>query len=429
MAKDKLNYAGDVNLDDVTIISSSGFSQNVTNQVIGVQIFEDLLSPFITGTLLIRESIDLANLFPFVGQELLKLKISTPGLKDGNIDGRFYVYKMSDRVMLGDKQVGYQLHFTSVDAIADLNNPISKGFNGLVSDIAKTILTDAKYGLSTSAKCYIEETKNKHKYVSNYWSPVKNLIYLCEFAVNEKESPTYVFFENRAGYNFCSLDSLYNQAKLLQTFSFDNYTRDSKPQGQDAKNPEEDYKRILELHIPEGIDYIDRLQSGMYGSKLWSFDMSTGEVEINEFDMMKKWSDRNHLNKFAPARSSAIGKFETTILNRPKAFGTFQDYDDVSNTKIIQERISLMKQAESIKIELTVPGRCDYTVGRIVEVNLNKVAPVKKTDPEDKIKDKMFSGKYMVAAINHFITRDKHECKLELIKDSMIFDLEKGTTK
>ena len=87
-----------------------------------------------------------------------------------------------------------------------------------------------------------------------------------------------------------------------------------------------------------------------------------------------------------------------------------------------------MKQAESIKIELTVPGRMDYTVGRVVQVDLNKMAPVKKTDPADKIKDKMFSGKYLISAINHFITRDKHECKMELIKDSMILDLEKGTT-
>jgi hypothetical protein len=425
----KKSFAGDVTIEDVTISTATNKVQNITNQVIGIQIFEDLLSPFITGTLLVKESLDLVNFLPFAGQEFLKLKLSNPSAPNVSLDGRYYIYKMSDRVMLGDKQVAYQLHFTNVDAINDLNNPISKGFNGVISDIANTLLTDDKFGLSTKNMCYIEVTKNRHKYVSNYWSPVKNLIFLCEFAINQKDSPTYVFFENRSGYNFCSLDSLYKQSKLLQTFQYDNYSRDKTSDGKGAQNIEEDYKRITEIHIPDGIDYIDRVQSGMYGSKLWSFDSSTGEVEINEFDMFENWGNRNHLNKFPAARSKSIGHFEAKLLNRPKAFNTFVDYDDTSNTKIIQERLSLMKQAESVKLELTVPGRFDYTVGRVVEVNLNKMAPITKKTTPNQIKDQMFSGKYLISAINHFISRDKHECKMELIKDSMLINLETGNIK
>jgi hypothetical protein len=38
----------------------------------------------------------------------------------------------------------------------------------------------------------------------------------------------------------------------------------------------------------------------------------------------------------------------------------------------------------------------------------------------------MLSGNYLIAAINHFIDREKHQCHIELIKDSFIVDLDKG---
>ena len=38
----------------------------------------------------------------------------------------------------------------------------------------------------------------------------------------------------------------------------------------------------------------------------------------------------------------------------------------------------------------------------------------------------MFSGNYIISSVNHFIDREKHQCHMELIKDSFIVDLDKG---
>ena len=46
--------------------------------------------------------------------------------------------------------------------------------------------------------------------------------------------------------------------------------------------------------------------------------------------------------------------------------GLFTDWDDVSNVEIRQTRMSRLKQAESYKVEILVPGRTDYTVGQKV---------------------------------------------------------------
>ncbi len=416
-----LRFAGDVSVGRVRVISQSGFYQDIANQVVGIQVFEDLLSPFITGTLIVKDSLDLINLFPFVGEEYVELDIKTPTLKKGNISGKFYIYKMTDREMLRDKQVVYQLHFTSQDALIDLNKSISRTFTGKVSDIANTLLTDKVNGIQSTKKNIIEETSNETKYTSNFWSPIKNLLYLTEHAISKNNSPSYTFFENRDGYNFVSLEFLYKQP-ITANFTFDNYVRDDRPMGGSVKNIEEDYKRIIGIKIPTGIDYIDRITSGVYGSRMYTHDIASKKISSNNFDMLKNAKKQNRLNEFPPASKKVIYRYSSTVMFKPKYYNNFSNFGDVTNTKIIQERISLLKQAESTKIQIVVPGRCDYTVGRKVYVKLNKIQPLNKSDK--KTIDNMFSGNYIISAINHFITKEKHESTLELIKDSLLINLD-----
>jgi hypothetical protein len=95
----------------------------------------------------------------------------------------------------------------------------------------------------------------------------------------------------------------------------------------------------------------------------------------------------------------------STLINFPKDYGNFNGFGDVTNAKTFQERASLMKMAEANKLNITVPGRTDYTVGQKVGVVLNKIEPMSKNDKDTT--DKMFSGYYIVAAINHYIDKAK----------------------
>ena len=418
--KETLRFAGDVSIQGVQITSQSGFFQDVSAQVIGIQLFEDLLSPFMTGTLILKDSLDLVNLFPFVGEEYLHLKLKTPTLKAGNIDKKFYIYKMTDRQMMGDRSVVYQLHFISQEALLDMNKSVSKTFSGKVSDIAKTILTDRVNGLQLKTNYVVEETSNSTKYISNFWSPVRNLIYLLENSKNKSNTPSYVFFENRDGYNFISLETLYKQ-QTIQEFKYDNYTRDVTKNGS-AINPEEDYKRILGIRIPQAFDYMDRIQNGFYGSRQYTYDIVSKKRSSSNYDMFKDYASKAHLNNNPPASSKVVYRYNSRVTTEPKYYNNFSNFGDSTNASFAQERTSLLKQSESTKIEITVPGRFDYTVGRKVFVKLNKVEPVSKNDKSNL--DNMFSGNYIVSAINHFISHKNHECTMELIKDSLLVNLD-----
>ena len=172
-----VRFAGDVNITKIKIVTRNGLAQDVTPQVINIQIFEDLFSPFITGSLIIKESLDYINLFPFQGEEELEIEISTPSLQTGNINSKFYIYKMTDRELLGDRSMVYQLHFISNEAIVDLNKKISRVYGDKPETIIKSLLEEQVNGLQSEKTLTAEPTAKVAKFISNFWSPVEAINY------------------------------------------------------------------------------------------------------------------------------------------------------------------------------------------------------------------------------------------------------------
>jgi hypothetical protein len=422
-----IRFAGDVSIDKIEIVSSNGFYQEVTNQVMALEIYEDIFSPFISGVLAFKESVDFINLFPFVGEEYANIKIHTPSFtgKDKTIDDQFYIFKLNNREMLGDRNMVYELHFISREAIVDINKKISKAYEGKISDIAKTLITDKVYGLESKKPVNIEETPNGFKFISNFWSPIKCLNYAAGNATSKTGVANYIFFENRNGFNFTSLQKL-NSATIIQDFTYDGWMRDFNQDGTSVRNVEKEYKRILEIKIPEIFDYIDRSKMGMFASKMIAYDVTTKKYMAKNFDMMTNFAKEGHLNKYPLVSSKNLHRATALIINYTKYYNNFNNYTDVTNSKTLQSRLSLLQQAEGTKLEIVVPGRTDYTVGSKVYLKLNKFNPIESGDTDLDVLDKLFSGFYIIAAINHAIDRDSHECHMQLIKDSYLIDLDKG---
>ena len=412
-----LRYAGDVNIEKVEIITPKGVYQNVRLQVIQIRIFEDLFSPFITGALVLKDSFDLQNILPLLGEEFLELKVTTPTLQK-SIEGTFHIYKMNDKINVGDRAIGYELNFISKEAVVDTNRKVSKVFAGKISDIVPTFVRDPVDGLESTKKFNVETTRNTIKYVSTYWSPIKNLTFLSDNSISENQSPSYMFFENRDGFNFKAIESLYKQ-NIFQKFVMDKYSRDSFPQGGNALNIMEDYKRVGEIDFVTSYDYMDRLSSGMYTSKLISYDSTKKTYTVKNFDIRNKFSKQTHLNENPLYTNKAISRSNAKHILFPRAFETFTSFGDTTNARVLQERLSFLKMAEAQKVVISVPGRCDYTVGQTVDLTLYKKQPMQKRDRLDDLVDQVNSGKYLVSAINHQISTGGHTCYIELIKDSM----------
>lgn len=428
----QLRYAGEVKVDKVSITTPTGFTQEITAQVLTISVYESIHKPFIDGNVVIKESLDFANLFPLTGQEFITLEIRTPGMGDyGKIKQTFLLYKMTDREVVGDKSIVYQLHFMSFEGIIGLNKRISRSYRGNVGDLVKEIFEDQTDGLQTTKNVYIEPTIVEHKFVSCFWTPIETLQYLTKQAINKDGAP-YMLFENRDGFNFVTLEAMYDSGTPYQSFTYDKYTRDETSGGKGALNPAEDYKRITDMNIEVGYDYIKRLKSGFFGSRQFSYDLHTKKYTVKDFNIFEHFQNENvkTLNPYPVMSANGVVRSNAAQMSYIKVSNIFTDFDlyngDTSNVEVIQKQKALKTMAESNVLHITVPGRVDYTVGMKVEVLLPKITPL---DPQDTdYYDKRWSGNYIVASLNHNFNRRQHECTMELISDTLQMSAEDASS-
>lgn len=420
MAVDYIKHVGDVTIEFVEIISNTGKVYDISKYVASISVYEDIFSPFISGNILINDAQDLVNLLPLIGEEVLRFNITTPSFTDKkySIGGNFSIYKLSEREEVSDKAIMYTLNFVSLESIVDLNKKISATLDGSCSDIAAKLLK-TNVGLETKKPTNIESTPNGTKFISNFWSPTKCLNYAASNSANANGSPSYLFFENRYGFNFVSLESLFTNP-VYQNFIGDNYAN-----SEENKNPDEMYKRIIDISMPVAFDYIENISSGMYSSKLYTYDLITKKVASRNFNVLESFPTEKHLNANPTASKSVLAKSSAAIAHEYKMYGNFNNYGDVTNTATQQKRISLLKQLSTSKVNIIVPGRTDYTVGQKVYLKLFKKSQAEEGDVYSSEEDKMFTGNYLISSIHHSITRQRHECYVELVRDSIQMDVNK----
>lgn len=417
MATDKIQIAGDVVIRDVSIVTAQGFVQTITPQVAAIEIYEDIFSPFLTGKVCINDSQDLQNLLPLIGQETIRVHIHTPSLEqtdDYILD--CMIYKMDDKFRKRERNLIYVLHFISREAIVDLNRYVSKGFKGNIHDIAKKIYTEE---LLTKKTLDIEETGNTTRFIANFWNPVRCLQWIADQAVNKQNVPSYLFFETGAGFHFRSLTSLYQGTEIKQRFIWDNYTAEITSTGGSVRSIERDFQRVLDIDMQDGWNYMERLKSGLYGSEILYYDIFTQQYVHKAY--RPTWDKTKGLNEFPLWNEKSIADATAVLIHDHQYQNAFTDYADVSNTKIRQERNSLLAQAEGCKVTIEVFGRCDYKAGQRVILEIPKSTQIKKSDTD--YLDKLTSGNYLISAICHRIEREKHSCSIELIKDSYMREI------
>ena len=420
-----LRFAGDITVAQLEIVGKNG-RIDVRQLMLNITIFEDLFGPFISGNIVMNESLDLINKLPLIGEEYLEMHVFTPGF-DGQPDkefkGRYYIYKMTERLNTAERAVAYTLHFMSSEAIKDINQRVHSAQVGYCHDIVRNLLVNDPLGLNTIKTVNIEDTVNGIKYVANNWSPVNCIQYAAAHSINRQNIGTFMFYENRDGFNFISLSSLYRQDSI-QSFISDNYRRDIDAQGRATRNINEDYKRVTEMVIPEGFNFVERIGSGMYRSNLTTYDFVTKRFKTYRFDGNNNFDAYPHLNNFPLMSRDVLASSSAAHFNNITHYGLHNGYGDTSNTPFYLQRKSLLSQAEAFRLEVTVPGRTDYTVGKIVDLTAYRNQPVSNKPGENDDVDPTITGKYIIGTVTHRITNKEHTCLMQLIKDSYVLDVE-----
>ena len=180
---------------------------------------------------------------------------------------------------------------------------------------------------------------------------------------------------------------------------------------------------MIELRTPDMFNYMDRIESGFYGSQMIHYDLTTKKYTHTGYK--PNFAEDKHLNKYPLWTDSVVARSRSTLIHEHKYMNNFVGYSDVTNTKTLQRRLHLLAAARQSMVELTVLGRSDYSAGQKINLKVPQHAQLKETETAQEFEDDILSGTYLVTACCHLIMRNRHECIIEAVKDSYIVDLNK----
>ena len=163
----KLQYAGEYSLERLELITING-KFDLTKNYLQLDLFEDLFSSGITGSLVITDTNNLIVNSPLVGQEYLRLKISSPGISNADaIDFSENVLSVYSIGIQEDNSKGSQiieLRLITPESLTNQRVRVSKSYSDTTDRIVEDILTGTNF-INTKKNIFIEPTKGNRRIV------------------------------------------------------------------------------------------------------------------------------------------------------------------------------------------------------------------------------------------------------------------------
>ena len=75
--KNKLHKAGGFHIEKIEVITSKGVVVDLLGILVHITFFEDIQTTSITGSCIINDMLTLSTIGPIIGQEYLRMKITT----------------------------------------------------------------------------------------------------------------------------------------------------------------------------------------------------------------------------------------------------------------------------------------------------------------------------------------------------------------
>ena len=451
--EENISRPGDIVIDVLDLMTSSGQVFNIKSFMIDLQLTEDIWSPAIYGNVTITDANNMINLGPIRGGELLIVKLRTKTLEDipeNLIEKTFQIYAIESRVLNNDRESFYDLKFTSIEAVSDQQRSITQAYghdsSTTTDQIAEKIWLDHCQEFrridekKAVSNLIIGDTPHKSRvqYTSNHWTPFQNLQFLSRKAVgNKHKGSDFIFFEGNKNFYFTSIQNLIKAQ--LETGLFEHYVYEQA--GMDMRHRDTGdnflgaglpkmFSKIDAITVPRTVDILDGQDSGYYASSVRVYDMFSKEQAEMIIDGRNNFADFVHTEDGIPIPEgiqrnpySFVNIKYLNMLTSPGMQGGLNTGSKgaAANVNVAESQLLRQHYFNSFKdntFELTVPGRTDIEVGKLIKLAY-PIAGDKPEDAEyDEIVDPVLSGNFMISCIKHTInTGVGHKMIMEVVKN------------
>lgn len=444
----KLEKAGDVYIKKLELFSSTGYLLDIDEFFLEMNLYEDIYRPCLRGKLTLSDSRNLIELMPIVGEELLIVEIVTPSF-DQSIKKLFRIVGIENRSIVRDKNTQvYTLNFVSAEIIYDVNLPIFKKFEGVITDvigdifsnyISQNMILDTSdkmpKEIDTSELRVLVESSNKVKFVSPGWSPFKIIQWLASKAIpNEGKACTFLFFESSKSFYLTTIEYLFDTARKNNLYMGTYSLSIPNVRKGDTADIGKELFIINNFSQVDGIDIFKNYTNGYLANRLITLDLNNKIYEPIDYDHTVKYFDYKHLdanpNPFFSLESEEIIRNPLNNISfypvQPKLFTGFKDNINEKMKDIYGNRKSNLLDLLQFRMNITISGRTDMEVGSQLYLSFPGLKPADISTTENEYEDPLYSGYYLVTAIHHLIKRHEHKMVCEVIKDNLKSVVAKG---
>ena len=481
----------------VSVVIENYLEQKISideSMILDINIHESLNDNTTHGDITLLDIGGFEERIPIIGQERININFSSKSNDLEEQQKHFIIYNMSPKMMDESKKQAYTLFFVSEEYIANLTQKVSRSYKSkygweIVTDIYSSFIAN---NVREQKKLFADGEKNldsavyRMQLVMAQFRPFECMNLVAKRSVPARGLGKFIFYEDKYGYNFKSIESLLDPKSTVQDMDRvdDNATEKIIQSGaveleKNAvvskyvlmpANAIEDYRESFELSAEDVIiqnfkfestfNVIANIVGGMYSSRLMTYDTVTqrigsldnegasesfsgselssriSNVKTNfyDFDYGKRYGQYTHIrgqnfplvsrNHYALKNPNSCYKFMTTNFER-----TQRKQINVLNVKTKNDS-DIDNQVERWLLPNLSQNRQMKNIVLSIKVagdHARTVGELVNIDLPSSYfpneKHKYYSGNYLISELSHKIIDGQYFMDMKLIKDNLSSNL------
>ena len=401
----------------------------VKGGVTSLSYFENLRSNHVTGTIDIQDTgnsiekggrnVSIVEGLPIRGGEKVVFKIIDGHGNDLAME--MYLNKMTDLSETTTTDA-FTVRCVSKEFFSNEMTRVIKRYDGKISENVSSIVKDILK--AKIAPDGIENTSNSYNFIGNDKKPFYICSWLGTKSIPEEEygkTAGFFLYQTQDGINFKSVDGLLKQ-KPIKKYMY-NDSAGGAPRGYDGK--------VLSYSQDRTVDLQSNLMLGVYNNRTLFFDPYEFTYTPKTFNITDQSGvkhagvdSKDDWDFIAPEFTDSPTRLMTSILdngalpsgkNAKEQLDAWHKDKDATNDKVMERMVqSVMRynQLFSVTTSITIDGDFTLKAGDMISIDVPEVS--ERTESIDKKR----SGNYVISSLRHYLTPEKCETSLTLIRDS-----------
>lgn len=392
---------GDVKIQALEITNNkNGNKVDITNLLLTMSIFEEIDQPTVYAEIVLKDAVSFHTTFPIIGEENIKVTFISPEY-DKATTYNFKVNNM-DSIIVDDnlKSSTYLLRCISAEHFINSNLRIENSYSSTISEIVKDILSKK---LKTKKQIQIEPTRGIQQVVIPRLHPLAAVDFLRQKALSVASSGggPYLFFENQDGFNFMSIEYIFNKnvpkidspssgAKLRFTHG-PNVAFDKKTQPSEFRN-------IIKMERLATFDTYSKLQTAV-SSSVRTFDIFTKKVVDVNFKLTEQYQKFKTTDKGStlPNTTAFLQEFENGSRKFLLPKDTSRPDDQLG--KLVGHKAAYDVLFSENIMRCLIHGDSLIKVSDVIYLDM----PTTSGFEDSQKMDVRFSGNYVITKLRHLI--------------------------